>query len=74
MTKMDPHEMMRIRAAAYRATRVYPGSVGQLIARELNAWVDFGEKFGGDGLIKGLVDDVMKKVPPPTHIQEKVQA
>ncbi|GAA1078752.1 hypothetical protein ACFU8R_16150 [Pseudonocardia alni] len=61
---MDHHEKMRIRAAAFRATRIYPGPVGELISRELLGWEDFGYRLGGNRMVLDLVDHVMKAVPP----------
>lgn len=57
---MDHHEKMRVRAAAFRATKLYPGPVGELISRELLTWEDFGYRLGGNRLVMTLVDDVMK--------------
>lgn len=56
---MDHHERMRLRAAAFHATRVYPGPVGELIARELLAWEEFGYAVARDGLVERLVRHVM---------------
>jgi hypothetical protein len=56
---MDHHERMRLRAAAFRATRVYPGPVGELISRELLSWEEFGYRLGARGMIMGIVDAVM---------------
>lgn len=59
---LDHHERTRIGAAAYRATRLYPGVVGELIARELTSWSEFGYRMGGGerAMIARLVDHVMK--------------
>jgi hypothetical protein len=57
---MDHHERMRLRAAAFRATRVYPGPVGELLSRELLSWEEFGYRLGSRGLVMGIVDEVMK--------------
>ncbi len=57
---MDHHERMRLRAAAFRATRVYPGPVGELLSRELLSWEEFGYRLGSRGLVMGIVDAVMK--------------
>ena len=51
---MDHHEKMRIRAAAFRATRIYPGPVGELISRELLGWEDFGYRLGGNRMVLDL--------------------
>lgn len=60
---MEHHEKMRMRAAAFRATRVYPGPVGELISRELLSWEDFGYRLGGNRLVMELVDHVLKSQP-----------
>jgi hypothetical protein len=57
---MDHHEKMRLRAAAFRATRLHPGPVGELVSRELLAWEDFGYRLGGGQLVMRLVDHVLK--------------
>ena len=56
---MDHHEKMRLRAAAFRATRLYPGPVGEVLSRELLAWEEFGYRFGGGQLMTRLVDHVL---------------
>jgi len=58
-TPMDHQEKMRIRAAAYRATRLYPGAVGELISRELLTWEEFGYRLGSSQLIMRLVNEVL---------------
>ncbi|ALE72135.1 hypothetical protein Ae168Ps1_2591c [Pseudonocardia sp. Ae168_Ps1] len=60
---MEHHEKMRMRAAAFRATRVYPGPVGELISRELLAWEDFGYRLGGNRLVGELMEHVLKSQP-----------
>lgn len=62
---MDHHERMRLRAAAFRATRVYPGAVGELLSRELLSWEEFGYRLGSQGLIMGIVNDVMNAEVQP---------
>ena len=57
-----PHtDRARARKAAYRATRVYPGPVGELIARELLVWDQFAFRITQGGLIERLIDDVLAK-------------
>jgi hypothetical protein len=63
---MDHHEKSRIRAAAFRATRLYPGPVGELVSRELLTWEDLGYRLGGQGIIMPLVDHLMKTTDPAT--------
>jgi hypothetical protein len=64
---MDHHEKMRLRSAAFRATRLYPGPVGELVSRELLSWEEFGYRLGGEGLIYRLVDHVLSL---PTGIEK----
>lgn len=53
--KTHPNERMRVRAAAYRATRLHPGPLGELAARELLAWEEFGYRFERGSLAMRLV-------------------
>ncbi|MBC3189667.1 hypothetical protein H7X46_01125 [Pseudonocardia sp. C8] len=62
---MEHHEKMRMRAAAFRATRLYPGPVGELVSRELLTWEEFGYRLGGNRLVMELVDHVLKAQPSP---------
>ena len=57
---MDHHEKMRLRAAAFRVTRLYQGPVGELLSRELLTWEEFGYRLGGSQLVMRLVDHVLK--------------
>lgn len=61
---LAPHEQSRIRAAQFRAKRLYPGPVGELIDRELGAWADFGYKFDKSGMAARLVDHILKSPLP----------
>jgi len=58
---MQHEDKMRIRAAAFSATQVYPGPVGELLARELLGWEEFGYRFGGSSLINALIDHIMEE-------------
>jgi hypothetical protein len=53
------HEKSRFGAAAGHAPRVYPGPLGELVFRELNAYVEFGYRFQHDGLIPRLAAEVL---------------
>lgn len=67
--KLEQHERMQLRTAATRAKHVFPGPVGELISRELLDWEQFGFRFGGAGMVRGLVDAVLKVDKPATvHI------
>ena len=57
---MDHHEKMRLRAAAFRVTRLYPGPVGELLSRELLTWEEFGYRLGGSQHVMPLEDHVLK--------------
>jgi hypothetical protein len=56
LVRLDNQQKMRVRVAALRATRLYPGPVGELLCRELLDWEEFGYRFGGAGLVTRLVD------------------
>ncbi len=64
-TKLDPHQLLRIRDAAHHAKQTYPGPVGELIAHELLAWAEFGYLLDRTGLTTRLVDHVLAQPPPP---------
>lgn len=55
-------ELSRFRTAAHLARRVYPGSLGELVQRELTAYADFGYRFSGDSLVHRLAAEVMDTV------------
>jgi hypothetical protein len=50
-------------SAARRALVAYPGPVGELVSRELTAYLSFGHRFDGGSLIAGLVDQVLGTAP-----------
>ena len=62
---MGHHEKMRLRSAAFQATRLYPGPVGDLISRELLSWEDFGYRLGAGRPVMELVDHIMKAANTP---------
>jgi hypothetical protein len=67
--RMDHHERMKVRAAAFRATRVYPGAVGEVLSKELLSWEEYGWRLGSFSLIRRLVDQVMKAdLPVPATV------
>lgn len=61
---MDHHEKMRLRAAAFRATRLYPGIPGEVLSRELLSWEEFGWRLGTGGSIMRLADHCLKTPLP----------
>jgi hypothetical protein len=67
MERFEHHERLRLRTAAFRAQRVYPGPVGELIQHEILAWEEFGYRLGSAKLMMTLVDHVLK-TPMPNEI------
>ncbi|QJY47104.1 hypothetical protein [Pseudonocardia broussonetiae] len=57
---LDYGDRARCLAAAHRARRTYPGPLGELVARELTSYAEFGHRFG-DGLIPRLVAAVLSE-------------
>ncbi len=55
----DHRSRTQLRAAAFRARLVYPGPAGELIARELLSWDEFGHRLGGNRMIMRLVEHVL---------------
>jgi hypothetical protein len=56
---MDHNERKRIRLAAFRVTRLYPGPVGELVSRELMSWEEFGYRLSSGSMIMRIVDEVL---------------
>ena len=57
---MDHHEKMRLRAAAFRVTRLYPGPVGELLSRELLTWEEFGLRLGAHTDMAAVAAEVLE--------------
>ena len=57
---MSHRERMRLRAAALHATRAFPGPIGELVARELEAWEEFGFRLGSHATIRQVVEAVLE--------------
>lgn len=55
---MNQAEKSRFRAAAFRACRVYPGPIGQLLSREILATEEFGWATP-DSLVAAAVRAIM---------------
>lgn len=64
--KLHLHEAARLRAAAHHARRVLPGPLGELVARELTAYAEFGYRFAADALIPRLVTEILAIRSPAT--------
>lgn len=57
--KLAEDQRSRLRAAAFRATQIYRGPVGELVQKELLDWEQFGYRFGRKSFVLGLVEQVM---------------
>jgi hypothetical protein len=66
--RMDNHQRRQLRLAAFRATRVYPGPVGELLSRELLDWEEFGYRFGGGALVTRLIDNLLSAPLAPSEV------
>lgn len=62
--RMIVSDRIRLRAAAFHATRVFPGPVGEVLARELWAWEEFGYRLGDRSLIWALVVEIENRPLP----------
>jgi hypothetical protein len=67
---MDHKERADFRAAAFRAPSVYPGPVGELIARELMIIDEFGYRLGAEAFGNRLAKAVMD-APLPSNIGQQ---
>jgi len=56
---MDHKEKLAVRTAAFRAVRLYPGPVGDLLSRELLSWEELGVRLGPDKLIMQLIEHLV---------------
>lgn len=65
--QLELHEKSRYRAAARHARRLYSGSLGELVHRELTAYADFGYRFASDALIARLATEVLAAAPRPSR-------
>lgn len=59
--KLDGQELRRLRGAALHAKRVYPGPVGDLLARELHAYADLGYRFLPNALMDRLATEILSR-------------
>ena len=56
---MAAHEVSRARAAAEHARRTVAGPLGELAARELIAYAEFGYRGTGDALVPQLARQIL---------------
>lgn len=61
---LEQHELARLKAAASRARRVFPGPVGEFIFRELTGWASCGMRFDQDGVTSRAIAAIMNAPLP----------
>lgn len=59
-----PHEQLRLRTAAHRASRLFPGPIGVYLETELLAAADWGYRLATSSLLAKVVDDIMRPHDP----------
>jgi hypothetical protein len=62
--RMDHHDRSRFRAGAFKATKVYPGPVGELICSELMAWDEWGFRLGAKRKVMMLLEHIEQAIVP----------
>lgn len=61
LQQLASHERQQLIAAIRQARKVYPGPIGELIAVELQAWSQFGYRFGGSSLMLAVVREIFSR-------------
>jgi hypothetical protein len=61
--KSDHHDHARLRLAAFHATRLYPGPVGELISSELLAVEEWGFRLAGTSRAYRLTEHILAQFP-----------
>jgi hypothetical protein len=56
---MSPEDKMKFRRASFIAPKLYPGPVGELCAREILDWAEFGYRMDNSGLVHRLVETIL---------------
>ena len=57
--RLDYHDIARLRQAALRVQKLYPGPVGDYLQRDLDSWQVVGLKFDSRGMVSRLIDAIM---------------
>jgi hypothetical protein len=60
LRRLELHNIGRLRAAASHARRVFPGPVGAVLARELEAHAELGYQVGPDALLSRLATEILR--------------
>lgn len=64
LERMDMLDRARLRAAAFRATRIYPGPVGDLVCKEIMCFEEFGYRLDSGRMTMKLVAHIEKALLP----------
>lgn len=59
MSALEFKTAQRMREAALEATRVLPDGAGEMVARELREWADFGYTLSPDGPVMRAVRSLL---------------
>jgi hypothetical protein len=62
--RITARDIARVRRAAMIASSTLPGAVGEIVARELRAYADFGYRFGADGLLDKVTKELLSGQNP----------
>jgi hypothetical protein len=62
--RLEPHEKMRVRAAASQASRRFPGVVGEILSSWLYEYEEFGFRFARGSRVDRLLVELGKPVDP----------
>ena len=64
--RITARDLARVRRAAMIASSTLPGAIGEIVARELRAYADFGYRFGADGLLDQATAELLAPPKDPT--------
>ena len=56
LAALTHHEKLRIAQAAFYIRQLCPGPIGEVAARELMTWEEFGYRLGRDKLVMATVE------------------
>lgn len=62
----------RLDAAARWAPMAFPGPIGELIAREIQVYLNFGLRFTGGGFIASVAEQVLATELPATDLIQHI--
>ena len=64
--RITARDLARVRRAAMVASSILPGAIGEILARELRAYADFGYRFGADSLLDQATAELLASQKSPT--------